>query len=208
MQNPNIHLYLNDLPDDFEPGEVVAIDTETLGLNLHRDRLCVAQISKGDGHCYLVQFSQGSDYAAPNLKAILTNPKIQKIFHFARFDVAAFYQYLGVETENIYCTKIASRLTRTYADRHGLKDLCKSILGIEISKQEQTSDWGSPELSPSQMEYAATDVLYLHKLRQKLEALLIRENRKSEADKCFDFIMTRAKLDLMGWNDQDIFAHI
>ena len=207
MRHPVIHLHVNDLPNDFKAGDSIAVDTETLGLNLRRDRLCVVQLSNGDGECHLVQFPAGTKYNAPNLIKILSNPGIQKIFHFARFDVAALYQYLGVETQNIYCTKIASRIARTYTDRHGLKDLCKQMLGVEISKQEQTSDWGHPELSHSQQEYAATDVLYLHQLRDKLEESLIREKRHSEAHKCFGFIMTRAKLDLMGWENQDIFSH-
>lgn len=205
---PNIHLHINDLPSDFVPAGSIAVDTETLGLNLLRDRLCVVQLSNGDGNCHLVQFPMDTTYKAPNLVAILENPKIQKIFHFARFDIAGLYHYLGAETQNIYCTKIASRLTRTYADRHGLKDLCKQMLGIEISKQEQMSDWASAELTKAQQEYAATDVLYLHQLRDKLETLLIRDKRHVEAHKCFEFLMTRAKLDLMGWNDQDIFTHM
>ena len=198
-------LHIDDLPNDYVAGPVLAIDTETLGLNPHRDRLCLVQISRGDGDADLVQIRpNGAD--SPNLKRILADRQVLKLFHFARFDIAALYNRLGVMAAPVWCTKIASKLTRTYTDRHGLRDLVRELLGIEISKQQQSSDWGSPSLSEAQLAYAASDVLHLHLLKEKLEALLIRENRLDLAKSCFDFLQTRAKLDLAGWQG-DIFAH-
>ncbi len=201
-----IHLHKNDLPDGIDFGSSVAIDSETLGLNPHRDRLCVVQLSAGDGTAHLVQFAAGQ-YDAPNLKALLGNPGVTKIFHFARFDLAVLYAYLGVMARPAYCTKIASKLTRTYTDRHGLKDICRELLGVDLSKEQQSSDWGAPELSANQQAYAASDVLYLHALKDVLDERLARENRTAFADACFDFLPTRAQLDLAGWPDTDIFAH-
>jgi ribonuclease D len=203
---PRIHLHKQDLPDGLSLGPVVAIDTETLGLNPHRDRLCLAQLSGGDGECHLVQFDGG--YEAPNLKRLLGDPGITKLFHFARFDVAVFRRYLGVVTKPIYCTKIASKLVRTYTDRHGLKELVKEMLGQDLSKQQQTSDWGAPEINDAQREYAASDVRYLHALMAKLDERLARENRTELAQACFDFLPARALLDLAGWPDEDLFAHV
>jgi ribonuclease D len=200
------NLHKGDLPADVDFGNSVAIDTETLGLNPHRDRLCLMQLSAGDGSSHLVQFAAG-EYNAPNLVAMLVDPKVQKLFHFARFDVAVIQQYLGVVCQPVYCTKIASKLTRTYTDRHGLKDLCAELLDVDISKQQQQSDWGAPELSPEQLEYAASDVLYLHRLKDVLDARLARENRTALAEACFSFLPHRAHLDLTGWPDQDIFHH-
>jgi ribonuclease D len=185
---------------------MVAIDTETLGLNPLRDRLCLAQLSAGDGICHAVQFAPG-EYEAPNLKRLLADPAVLKIFHFARFDVAMFRQYLGVTTTPVYCTKIASRLVRTYTDRHGLKDLVKELLGVELSKEQQSSDWGAPHLTEKQLSYAASDVAYLHKLKQALDTMLAREGRTALAQACFDFLPVRTDLDLKGWSDTDIFAH-
>ncbi|MDE3116427.1 MAG: ribonuclease D [Pseudomonadota bacterium] len=199
-------LYKGDLPDGLDLGPVVAIDTETLGLNPFRDRLCLAQLSSGDGICHAVQFAAG-DYAAPNLKRLLTDPNTLKLFHYARFDVAMFQRYLGVVTAPIYCTKIASKLVRTYTDRHGLKDLVKELLNVDISKEQQSSDWGAANLSERQLSYAAGDVAYLHRLKEVLEAMLAREGRTALAQACFDFLPTRAALDLAGWSDHDIFAH-
>ena len=201
-----IKLYRGDLPADVNFGTSVAIDTETLGLLPRRDKLCLVQLSSGDGNAHLVQFDRAT-YDAPNLKKLLTDPKVTKIFHFARFDVAVLQQYLGVETFPLYCTKIASKLTRTYTDRHGLKDLIKEMLGIEINKQQQSSDWGSHVLSDAQKQYAAQDVLYLHELRARLDQMLEREGRGKLAKACFDFIPTRAALDLAGWTEEDVFAH-
>jgi ribonuclease D len=198
-------LHRNDLPADVDLGPVIAIDTETMGLNPHRDRLCLVQLCGGDGQAHLVQLTDG--YDAPNLKALLTDPARLKLFHFARFDIAALQAYLGVVTAPVYCTKIASRLCRTFTDRHGLKDLVRDVLGIEISKQMQSSDWGAAALSPEQMRYAASDVLYLHALRAKLDEMLAREGRTELAASCFAFLPTRAALDLAGWNELDIFAH-
>jgi ribonuclease D len=198
-------LHWNDLPADVDLGPVIAIDTETMGLNPHRDRLCLVQLCGGDGQAHLVQLADG--YDAPNLKALLTDPARLKLFHFARFDIAALQAYLGVVTAPVYCTKIASRLCRTFTDRHGLKDLVRDVLGIEISKQMQSSDWGAAALSPEQMRYAASDVLYLHALRAKLDEMLAREGRTELAASCFAFLPTRAALDLAGWNELDIFAH-
>jgi len=206
----NIRLHRGDLPADLSFGSVVAVDTETMGLNPHRDRLCLVQLSAGDGNGELVQIPQGAPgtpHAAPNLKRLMEDPEVLKIFHFARFDVSALKHSLGIECRPIYCTKIASRLVRTFTDRHGLKDLCKDLLGIELSKQQQSSDWGAPELTPEQLRYAASDVLYLHALRAKLEAMLVREGRDELARACFAFLPTRAQLDLGGWDEPDIFAH-
>jgi|TARA_B110000114_G_scaffold133463_1_gene139865 ribonuclease D len=199
-------VYKGDLPDNLILGPVIAIDCETMGLNPNRDRLCVVQLSAGDGDAHLVQISQGQD-RAPNLCKILENQKILKIFHFGRFDIAAMYKTFGVLTKNVYCTKIASRLIRTYTDRHGLKNLLQEILAIDISKQQQSSDWGSKTLSKAQIEYAASDVLYLHQLRDILTQKLARENRMVMAQSCFDFLPIRAKLDIEGWPETDIFAH-
>jgi len=201
-----IVLHKGDLPDGLNLGAVVAIDTETLGLNPLRDRLCLAQLSAGDNVCHAVQFEPGL-YDAPNLKRLLSDRATLKLFHFARFDVAMFRQYLGVTVAPLYCTKIASKLVRTYTDRHGLKDLVKELLGIELSKEQQSSDWGAPVLSEKQLSYAANDVAYLHKLREALDVMLAREGRKALAQACFDFLPVRAELDLSGWADTDIFAH-
>jgi len=201
-----ISLYVGDLPSGLDFGDCVAIDTETMGLNLQRDRLCLVQLSSGDGNAHLVQFPQ-PDYAAPNLRALLANPKITKLFHFARFDVAKIQYHFGIQCSPVWCTKIASRLTRTNTDRHGLQYLLRELLGVEISKQQQTSDWGAPHLSDEQQAYAASDVLYLHALRAKLEGLLDREGRRAYAEACFEFLPTRAALDLAGWEAEDIFSH-
>lgn len=201
-----IKLYRGDLPADVDFGASVAIDTETLGLLPRRDKLCLVQLSSGDSNAHLVQLDR-SNYDAPNLKALLANPKVLKIFHFARFDVAVLRQYLGVDTTPLYCTKIASKLTRTYTDRHGLKDLVKEMLGIEMNKQQQSSDWGSHVLNEAQKQYAALDVLYLHELKARLDQMLDREGRTGLARACFDFIPTRAALDLEGWTEEDVFAH-
>lgn len=202
-----IFLHQNDLPADLPFGTSVAIDTETMGLNLVRDRLCLVQLSFGDGHAHLVQFPAGSDYAAPNLKRLLSDPKIEKLFHFARFDLASIEAYLGVTCTPVYCTKTASRLVRTFTDKHSLKELCKDLLGVELSKQQQSSDWGAPVINEDQKVYAANDVLYLHKLKEKLDVILEREGRTQLARACFDFLPYRAKLDLEGWPEIDIFAH-
>ena len=201
-----IHLHQDDLPDGLNFGGSVAIDSETLGLNPARDRLCVVQLSAGDGDAHLVQLAQGS-YDAPNLKALMADPNVTKIFHFARFDVAVMKAYLGVDIAPIYCTKIASRLVRTYTDRHGLKDLVRELLGIDMSKQQQSSDWAAETLSQAQMDYAALDVLHLHKLREKLDMMLAREGRTEMARACFAFLPMRVELDLAGWEDADIFSH-
>ena len=201
-----IKLHRGDLPADFDAGAAIAIDTETLGLKPWRDKLCLVQISCGDGNAHLVQVDR-STYAAPHLKAVLADAKVKKIFHFARFDIAALKHHLGVDTQNIYCTKIASRLVRTYTDRHGLKDLVKELLGIELDKQQQSSDWGAHILSEQQKKYAAQDVLYLHELKARLDQMLEREGRKAIAQSCFDFLPTRAALDLLGWPEEDVFAH-
>ena len=199
-------LHKGDLPEGLDLGKIIAVDSETMGLNTLRDRLCVVQLSSGDGNAHLVQLD-GEDYSAPRLRAVLSDPSVLKIFHFARFDVAAFQHWLAVDTTPVYCTKIASKLTRTYTDRHGLKDLTRELLGIEISKQQQSSDWGAAELSTAQIDYAASDVLYLHALKEKLDEMLAREGRTHLAQSCFDFLPTRATLDLGGWPDVDIFAH-
>ena len=201
-----VRLHRGDLPDLSRYTGAVAIDTETMGLNPHRDRLCVVQLSPGDGSADVVQIPKGHT-DAPNLKALLANPAITKIFHFARFDVAVLYQTFGVMTGPIYCTKIASRLTRTYTDRHGLKDLVREVLNVDLSKQQQSSDWGSDSLTEPQLAYAASDVLHLHALRERLDAMLVREGRTQLAQACFDFLPTRALLDLQGWEEEDIFAH-
>lgn len=201
-----IELHDGDLPPDLVWGEAVAIDTETMGLHPGRDRLCLVQVSAGDGVCHLVQFRQRR-YDAPNLKRLLADPGVTKIFHFARFDLGILYASLGVECRPVYCTKTASRLVRTYTDRHGLKDLCKELLGVEVSKEQQTTDWGADELTPAQLRYAASDVLYLHELRLRLDALLAREGRTELAEACFAFLPARARLDLAGWPEFDIFAH-
>jgi ribonuclease D len=202
-----VTVYSNDLPPDVSFGTSVAIDTETLGLNPHRDRLCVVQLSAGDGNAHLVQFEKGR-YEAPNLKALLADPGVLKIFHFGRFDVAVLKHYLGVSTRPVYCTKIAAKLVRTFTDRHGLKDLCRELLGVELSKQQQTSDWGQAVLTPEQLNYAASDVLHLHALKAKLDALLEREGRTELAQACFSFLPYRAELDLKGWEkDADVFNH-
>jgi len=201
-----VRLHRGDLPDLSRYTGAVAIDTETMGLNPHRDRLCVVQLSPGDGSADVVQIPKGHT-DTPNLKALLANPANTKIFHFARFDVAVLYQTFGVMTGPIYCTKIASRLTRTYTDRHGLKDLVREVLNVDLSKQQQSSDWGSDSLTEPQLAYAASDVLHLHALRERLDAMLVREGRTQLAKACFDFLPTRALLDLQGWEEEDIFAH-
>ncbi len=201
-----IVLHRGDLPAGLNLGPVVAIDSETMGLNPWRDRLCLVQLSSGNGECHLVQFDRGP-LNAPRLSALLADPATLKLLHFARFDVAMLLRHLGVQTKPIYCTKTASRLVRTMTDRHGLKDLCKDLLGVDLSKQQQMSDWGGAKLSDEQMSYAASDVLYLHALKDKLDALLAREGRLDLARACFDFLPHRAALDLAGWAETDIFAH-
>jgi ribonuclease D len=201
-----IRFHRGDLPDGYDAGASVAIDTETLGLNPNRDRLCLVQLSTGDGSADLVQIAPGQG-RAPNVERVLKDRSVLKLFHFARFDVAALYKAFGVMTEPVYCTKIASKLVRTYTDRHGLKDLARELLGAEISKQQQSSDWGAESLTDAQLAYAASDVLYLHALKEKLDVLLAREGRSAFADACFAFVPVRSALDLAGWADQDIFAH-
>ena len=206
----NIRLHQGDLPDGLDLGASVAIDTETMGLNPHRDRLCLVQLSAGNGDCHLVRIPpapKGALIAAPNLKRLLGDARVLKLFHFARFDIAALKNALDVMARPIYCTKTASRLVRTFTDRHGLKDLCKDLLGIELKKEQQTSDWGAPDLSQEQLRYAATDVVHLHALKVKLDEMLAREARTALAQACFDFLPTRAELDLAGWAEVDIFAH-
>ncbi|MBM3621118.1 MAG: ribonuclease D [Alphaproteobacteria bacterium] len=200
------HLHQGDLPPGLDLGPVVAIDSETMGLNPHRDRLCVVQLSAGDGDAHLVQFARGR-YDAPNLCALLADPNRLKLFHFARFDIAVMRHYLGVVTQPVYCTKIAARLVRTYTDRFGLKDLCKELVGVELSKQQQSSDWGAETLSEEQIAYAASDVLHLHRLKEKLDLMLRREGRVALAEAAFRFLPARAQLDLDGWAETDIFAH-
>lgn len=202
----DIILYKNDLPDEVILKGDLAIDTETMGLNNKRDRLCLIQIADETGKIYLIQIEKGIS-KAPNLERVLLNPKSQKILHFARFDIAVLYQNLGILLNNVFCTKIASKLTRTYTDSHGLKDLCKELLSTQLSKQQQSSDWGSDNLTKEQQIYAASDVLHLHQLRDKLKHLLIRENRLELAQACFDFLPSRSLLDLAGWENTDIFAH-
>lgn len=206
MSLPNIMLHQGDLPDGLSFGRAVAIDTESLGLNWTRDRLCLVQLSAGDGFVHLVQFAPGL-FNAPNLKKLLTDQSVTKIFHFARADLATLSYHLGVMPAPIYCTKIASVLARTFTDRHSLKDLVKDLLNIELAKEQQTSDWGAAHLSQEQLTYAATDVLYLHSLREKLDAMLVREGRSELARAAFDFLPARAALDVAGWNGVDIFAH-
>jgi len=199
-------LYQGDLPDTLDLGPVVAIDCETMGLNPHRDRLCVVQLSAGDGQAHLVQVARGQT-EAPNLARLLEDPQVLKLFHFGRFDIAAMFNTFGALAAPVYCTKIASRLVRTYTDRHGLKALTQELLGVDISKQQQSSDWGAADLSDAQRSYAASDVLHLHGLREVLNEMLEREGRRDLAQACFDFLPTRARLDLAGWPDTDIFAH-
>ncbi|MDG1506146.1 MAG: ribonuclease D [Planktomarina sp.] len=200
------HVYKGDLPDGLDLGPIVAIDCETMGLNPKRDRLCVVQLSSGDGHAHLVQVAKGQT-AAPNLCQMLEDPNVLKLFHFGRFEIAAMKEAFGALAAPAYCTKIASRMTRTYTDRHGLKNLLQELLSVDISKQQQSSDWGAEQLSKAQVEYAASDVLYLHRLRGRLNEMLIREGRLELAQSCFDFLPTRAELDLAGWPESDIFAH-
>ncbi len=211
MANATIHLHRNDLPADLDMGRVIAVDTETMGLNPHRDRLCLVQISSGDGHAHLVQLVPphlgGHGYDAPNLAHLMADPSVTKLMHFARFDVAVLQKALGITVAPVKCTKIAAKLVRTFTDRHGLKDLCRELVGVDLSKQQQTSDWGSPELSAEQLTYAASDVLYLHALWARLEALLVREGRLELAEACFAFLPARCRLDLLGYETPDIFAH-
>ena len=201
-----IHLHRGDLPDGLDFGASVAVDTETMGLDVRRDRLCLVQLSAGDGDCHFVQFAKDV-YAAPRLAALLSDAGVTKLFHFARFDLVMLKRHLGVDVAPVYCTKIASKLVRTYTDRHGLKDLCRGLLGIELSKQQQLSDWGAAELDEEQLAYAAADVLHLHELRERLDALLAREGRSALAAACFAFLPRRAELDILGWYDPDIFTH-
>lgn len=206
-----IHLHRHDLPDGLDLGRIVAVDTEAMGLRPHRDRLCLVQLSAGDGVAHLVQFIPeapgGRGNNAPNLAALLSDPTVQKIMHFARFDVALLQHALGITVAPTVCTKIAAKLARTFTDRHGLKELCRELLGVEISKQQQTSDWGAPDLTPEQCAYAASDVLHLHALWARLDALLIRENRRDLAQACFEFLPARCRLDLLGYVEPDVFAH-
>ena len=200
------YLYQNDLPDGLDLGPVVAIDCETMGLHPHRDRLCVVQMSGGDGHAHLVQVALGQS-AAPNLCRMLQDPGVLKLFHFGRFDIAALYNAFGALAAPVYCTKIASKLVRPSTGRHGLKNLLQELLGVDISKQQQSSDWGAPDLSAAQLDYAASDVLHLHRLKERLDAMLLREGRMALAQSCFAFLPARAQLDLAGWADTDIFSH-
>ena len=200
------HLYQNDIPDDLDLGPIVAIDCETMGLNPSRDRLCLVQMSGGDGDCHMIQVHPGQTQA-PNLVALLQDPNILKLFHFGRFDIAAMHHAFGATAAPVYCTKIASKLVRTFTDRHGLRVLLQELVGVDISKQQQQSDWGAEELSKAQLDYAASDVLHLHRLRDALDAMLAREGRAELAQACFDFLPTRARLDLAGWPDTDIFSH-
>lgn len=206
MKTPKIHLYKNDLPDGLGFKDAIAVDSEAMGLNPHRDRLCVVQMSGGDGVCHLVQIAEGQT-EAPNLKRLMEDESVVKIFHYARFDVAILKRALGIHTNPVFCTKIASKLARTYTDRHGYKDVCRELAGVVISKEQQSSDWGLDTLSEDQLLYAATDVLYLHKVRERLMDMLAREGRTDLAQKCFDFLHTRTDLDLAGWSENDIFAH-
>ena len=201
-----VTLHEGDLPDGLDLGSVVAVDTETMGLRPRRDRLCLAQLSAGDGNAHLVRFAPDA-YGAPNLKALLSDESVTKLFHFARFDIAVIERYLGVVAQPLYCTKIASKLARTFTDRHGLRDLCHDLLGIDLDKEQQTSDWGSDELTAHQLSYAASDVLHLHGIRAGLDEMLLREGRAEFAEACFRFVPVRARLDLGGWDDIDIFAH-
>ena len=201
-----LHLYQNDLPDDLDLGPIVAVDCETMGLNPARDRLCLVQLSSGDGHAHLVQVAKGQT-EAPNLVRMIKDENVLKLFHFGRFDIAAIENTFQALARPVYCTKIASKLVRTFTDRHGLKNLLQELLDIDISKHQQTSDWGAEKLSNAQLEYAASDVLYLHQLRDKLDDMLAREGRSALAQSCFEFLPTRAKLDLAGWPETDIFSH-
>ena len=201
-----IYFHEGDLPAGLDFGSSVAVDSETMGLNPHRDRLCVVQLSDGNGDAHLVRFRDGK-YDAPNLSALMANPSVEKLFHFARFDVAVIKKYLGVDTSPVYCTKIASKLVRTYTDRHGLKDLCAELIGVTLDKQQQSSDWGADIITDKQQAYAASDVLYLHALREKLDVMLAREGRSHLAQAAFDFMPVRAELDLTGYESMDIFAH-
>ena len=203
-----VYFHEEDIPADALGPGAIAVDTETMGLQTPRDRLCVVQLSDGGEDEHLVRFAPGSDYAAPNLKALLGDPDRLKLYHFARFDLAAIEHYLGVTAAPVYCTKIASRLVRTYTDRHGLKELCRELLSADISKQQQSSDWGAPELSDAQKDYAASDVRFLHRLKEELDIRLAREGRTELAQACFDFLPHRARLDLAGWPEIDIFAHV
>jgi len=211
MPNGTIHLHRHDLPEGLSLGPVVAVDTETMGLNPHRDRLCLVQLSAGDGHAHLVQLIPpglgGQGFECPNLRALLADTGVVKLMHFARFDVAVLQHALDITVAPVRCTKIAAKLVRTFTDRHGLKDLCKELLGVDLSKQQQSSDWGAVELSAEQLAYAASDVLHLHALWAKLEATLIRENRRAIAEACYAFLPTRARLDLLGYDDPDVFSH-
>lgn len=202
----SITYHIGDLPAGLDLGPVVAIDSETMGLSVHRDRLCVIQLSGGDGTAHVVHFPRPV-YDAPNLRLLLADPAVTKLFHFARFDLAMIHKHLGVRCAPVWCTKLASKLCRTNTDRHGLKDLCRELIGVDLSKQQQTSDWGAPELNADQLAYAASDVLYLHQLKARLEVLLDREDRRAVAEECFRFLPTRAELDLLDWDDVDIFSH-
>jgi len=201
-----IHFHEGDLPNGLDLGPEVAIDSETMGLRFRRDPLCVVQLSAGDGEAHVVRMARPG-YDCPNLKRLLTDPKVLKLFHFGRFDIGMFQLHLGVETRPVYCTKIASKLARTYTDRHGLKDVVRELVGVDLSKAQQSSDWGAADLSPAQLEYAASDVLYLHAAKVKLDEMLVREGRAELARQCFDFLPSRSALDLAGWDETDIFAH-
>lgn len=201
-----VYLHEGDLPDDLDLGPVVAVDSETMGLRFRRDPLCVVQLSAGDGNAHVVRLNRPA-YDCPNLKRVMADPKVLKLFHFGRFDIGMFQLHLGVETRPVYCTKIASKLARTYTDRHGLKDVVRECAGVELSKAQQSSDWGAKELTPAQLEYAASDVLYLHAVKARLDEMLEREGRTELAKACFDFLPTRSALDLAGWDEMDIFAH-
>ena len=200
------YLHRGDLPEGLLFGDAVAVDTEAMGLHPHRDRLCLVQLSRGDGDAHLVQFAAGC-YEAPNLRRLMSDGSVTKLFHFARFDTAILYHYLRVMPQPLYCTKIASRLTRTFTDRHGLRDLCKDLLNVDLKKEQQSSDWGAANLTEDQLRYAASDVLHLHALRARLDEMLVREGRAHLAQSCFEFLPARALLDLAGWEEQDIFAH-
>lgn len=207
MARPEIHHHKGDLPDNINFSDSVAIDSEAMGLNPHRDRLCVVQLSAGDGTAHVVQLNEDFSYNCPNLKAMLADNSITKIYHYGRFDIAILYHYLGVLTEPVYCTKIASKLVRNFTPRQGLKSLCSDLLGIELSKQSQSSDWGNPNLTKEQLAYAASDVLHLHALKEKLDSMLKREKRLEMAQKCFDFLPTVAQLDLLGYEELQVFTH-
>lgn len=201
-----VYLHEGDLPADLDLGPEVAVDSETMGLSYQRDALCVVQLSAGNGDAHVVRLHRPT-YDCPNLKRLLADPAVLKIFHFGRFDIAMFQRYLGVETRPVYCTKIASKLARTYTDRHGLKDVARELAGIDLSKAQQSSDWGAAQLSPAQLEYAASDVLHLHVIKARLDEMLAREGRTELARACFDFLPVRSRLDLAGWDEIDIFAH-